>query len=101
MPQTRRLPSSLRHFTPLRLVAAMTAPIVLAAASLVAMPAAAADKSECIAPAKPGGGYDLTCRLAANGLLETGHHRLADDGHLHARWHRCGRLQPRHRGAQR
>ncbi|MBZ9560095.1 MULTISPECIES: tripartite tricarboxylate transporter substrate-binding protein [unclassified Modicisalibacter] len=29
-------------------------------------------KSECIAPAKPGGGYDLTCRLAANGLLETG-----------------------------
>ena len=28
--------------------------------------------TECIAPAKPGGGYDLTCRLAANGLQETG-----------------------------
>lgn len=27
---------------------------------------------ECIAPAKPGGGYDLTCRLLANGLAETG-----------------------------
>lgn len=27
---------------------------------------------ECIAPAKPGGGYDLTCRLAAKGLQETG-----------------------------
>lgn len=30
----------------------------------------AAEKTECIAPAKPGGGYDLTCRLAANGLLD-------------------------------
>ncbi|MDN3521462.1 Bug family tripartite tricarboxylate transporter substrate binding protein [Halomonas ramblicola] len=30
------------------------------------------ESSECIAPAKPGGGYDLTCRLAANGLQETG-----------------------------
>src|SRR5690625_4508338 len=29
-------------------------------------------ETECIAPAKPGGGYDLTCRLAANGLEETG-----------------------------
>lgn len=72
MRQSRRLPSSLRDITPLRLAAAMAAPLALAAASLVAMPAAAADKSECIAPAKPGGGYDLTCRLAANGLLETG-----------------------------
>ncbi|WP_367998333.1 Bug family tripartite tricarboxylate transporter substrate binding protein [Cobetia marina] len=72
MRQSRRLPSSLRDIAPLRLAAAMAAPLALAAASLVAMPAAAADKSECIAPAKPGGGYDLTCRLAANGLLETG-----------------------------
>ncbi len=29
------------------------------------------ESTECIAPAKPGGGYDLTCRLAANGLQET------------------------------
>lgn len=27
--------------------------------------------TECIAPAKPGGGYDLTCRLLANGLQKT------------------------------
>lgn len=29
-------------------------------------------KTECIAPAKPGGGYDLTCRLLASGLEKTG-----------------------------
>ena len=28
------------------------------------------DKTECIAPAKPGGGFDLTCKLAQSGLLE-------------------------------
>lgn len=33
---------------------------------------AQSEATECIAPAKPGGGYDLTCRLAANGLEETG-----------------------------
>lgn len=27
--------------------------------------------TECIAPAKPGGGYDLTCRLLASGLKKT------------------------------
>ncbi|WP_251976292.1 Bug family tripartite tricarboxylate transporter substrate binding protein [Salinicola avicenniae] len=31
---------------------------------------AQAKPPECIAPAKPGGGYDLTCRLAANGLQD-------------------------------
>lgn len=29
-------------------------------------------KPECIAPAKPGGGFDLTCRLAQTALKETG-----------------------------
>ena len=29
-------------------------------------------KPECIAPAKPGGGFDLTCRLAQSALKETG-----------------------------
>lgn len=29
-------------------------------------------KPECIAPAKPGGGFDLTCRIASNGLAEAG-----------------------------
>lgn len=27
---------------------------------------------ECIAPAQPGGGFDLTCRIAENGLRESG-----------------------------
>ncbi|AWB35111.1 Bug family tripartite tricarboxylate transporter substrate binding protein [Orrella marina] len=29
-------------------------------------------KPECIAPAQPGGGFDLTCRLAVGGFAETG-----------------------------
>lgn len=31
---------------------------------------AATDKPECIAPAKPGGGFDLTCKLAQSGLQD-------------------------------
>ncbi len=38
-----------------------------AATSVMAEPT----KPECLAGAKPGGGFDLTCRLAANALLET------------------------------
>jgi putative tricarboxylic transport membrane protein len=44
--------------------------MVLACAAAAAM-AGPLDKTECIAPAKPGGGFDLTCRLAANSLLAT------------------------------
>ena len=45
---------------------------VLVGASLVSAPAfAEPDKPECIAPAKPGGGFDLTCRLALSGMQET------------------------------
>lgn len=29
-------------------------------------------KPECIAPAQPGGGFDLTCRVALNGFQQTG-----------------------------
>jgi putative tricarboxylic transport membrane protein len=29
------------------------------------------DKTECIAPAKPGGGFDLTCKLVQSTLLDT------------------------------
>lgn len=32
----------------------------------------APSKPECIAPAKPGGGFDLTCKLAQSGLKDTG-----------------------------
>ncbi|GAB1583549.1 Bug family tripartite tricarboxylate transporter substrate binding protein [Phyllobacterium phragmitis] len=39
---------------------------VLAGGNASAEPA----KPECLAGAKPGGGFDLTCRLAANSLLE-------------------------------
>lgn len=39
------------------------------AAAGLALPAAAEiDRPECIAPAQPGGGFDLTCRIAQQGL---------------------------------
>ena len=43
-----------------------------AAAALLASVAQAGplDKTECIAPAKPGGGFDLTCKLAQGALQE-------------------------------
>ncbi|WP_111430245.1 tripartite tricarboxylate transporter substrate binding protein [Rhodobacteraceae bacterium DSL-40] len=47
------------------------APFALAAAAAAAfaLPAAAEiDRPECIAPAQPGGGFDLTCRIAQQGL---------------------------------
>ena len=42
----------------------------LACASLAAHAAGPFDKTECIAPAKPGGGFDLTCKLAQQALLD-------------------------------
>lgn len=33
--------------------------------------AALPERTECIAPAKPGGGFDLTCKLVQVSLLET------------------------------
>lgn len=49
-------------------LAAAVAPSVAGAGPL--------DKPECIAPAKPGGGFDLTCKLLQASLQET---RLASD----------------------
>ena len=43
--------------------------LVLAAAATAAV-AGPLDKTECIAPAKPGGGFDLTCKLVQTGLME-------------------------------
>jgi len=42
-------------------------------AASLASPALAFEpvKPECLAPAKPGGGFDLTCRLVSNSLLST------------------------------
>lgn len=47
--------------------------IAAAACALVALSANAnpLDKTECIAPAKPGGGFDLTCKLAQSALLDS------------------------------
>jgi putative tricarboxylic transport membrane protein len=42
--------------------------IALACVATAAM-AGPLDKPECIAPAKPGGGFDLTCKLAQSGLM--------------------------------
>jgi putative tricarboxylic transport membrane protein len=44
----------------------------VACAGLMSLSALAGplDKTECIAPAKPGGGFDLTCKVAQTALLE-------------------------------
>ena len=42
----------------------------LAVAAFAGAALAAPDKPECIAGAKPGGGFDLTCKLAQQGLQE-------------------------------
>lgn len=47
------------------------AAIVLGASVASAPAFAEPEKPECIAPAKPGGGFDLTCRLAMSGLKDT------------------------------
>lgn len=39
-------------------------------AVLASQALAATDKPECIAGAKPGGGFDLTCKLAQQGLQD-------------------------------
>jgi putative tricarboxylic transport membrane protein len=43
--------------------------LVLAGAAAAAA-AGPLDKTECIAPAKPGGGFDLTCKLAQSALMD-------------------------------
>ncbi len=43
--------------------------LVLACAATAGV-AGPLDKTECIAPAKPGGGFDLTCKLAQSALLD-------------------------------
>ena len=59
-----RRPSMIR-FSPFL---AATAFAALVAGTAQAEPA----KPECIAPAQPGGGFDLTCRLAVNAFKNTG-----------------------------
>lgn len=51
-----------------RRIAALAGSVLLA---LAAPAQAAPEKTECLVGAKPGGGFDLTCRLVANSLLAT------------------------------
>ena len=48
--------------------------IALMASSLLGASLALAEpkRPECIAPAKPGGGFDITCKLAQSGLKDSG-----------------------------
>jgi putative tricarboxylic transport membrane protein len=50
----------------------ITSKLIAAAISAVALTATAGplDKTECIAPAKPGGGFDLTCKLVQSALQD-------------------------------
>ena len=43
--------------------------LLLTGSALLAHAAGPLEKTECIAPAKPGGGFDLTCKLVQSGLL--------------------------------
>src|SRR5512141_1348627 len=43
---------------------------VLLACAAAATMAGPFEKTECIAPAKPGGGFDLTCKLVQSGLMD-------------------------------
>lgn len=60
----------LKKYTYLSL--AVTAALSLSACNKHKAEAGAPSKPECIAPAKPGGGFDLTCKLAQSGLKDTG-----------------------------
>ncbi|MFT4192153.1 MAG: tripartite tricarboxylate transporter substrate binding protein [Comamonas sp.] len=54
-----------------RIASGLAASAVLAAAGLATTHAQAEpNRPECIAPAQPGGGFDLTCRLAQSALRE-------------------------------
>ena len=46
--------------------------IALCLCTTTAFAAQAPSRTECIAPAKPGGGFDLTCKLIQVSLMETG-----------------------------
>lgn len=53
-----------------QLLRTLTASILLMSTSVLAEQAPS--RTECIAPAKPGGGFDLTCKLIQVSMMETG-----------------------------
>lgn len=56
----------------LRLATATVLGICALSASMATYAADEPRRPECIAPAQPGGGFDLTCRLATEGLKKSG-----------------------------
>ena len=67
--------------------------IALCLCTTSAFAAEAPSRTECIAPAKPGGGFDLTCKLIQVSLMETGAIEKTDARHLYARRRGRGGLQ--------
>lgn len=53
-----------------QLVRTLAASVLLMSVSVLAQEAPS--RTECIAPAKPGGGFDLTCKLIQVSMMETG-----------------------------
>ena len=54
-----------------QLLSTLAASVLMISASVV-QAQDAPSRTECIAPAKPGGGFDLTCKLIQVSMLETG-----------------------------
>ena len=50
----------------------LAASLATALLTLPTFSVAAPDKPECVAPAKPGGGFDLTCRIVQTAMTEAG-----------------------------
>ncbi len=73
--------------------------IALCLCTTTAFAAQAPSRTECIAPAKPGGGFDLTCKLIQVSLMETGAIEKTDARYLYARRRRRGGLQRHRRSA--
>lgn len=53
-----------------QLLRTLTASMLLMSTSVLAEQVPS--RTECIAPAKPGGGFDLTCKLIQVSMMETG-----------------------------
>lgn len=64
--QTRSTPR--KTGGPARILRLGAAAIVAAGLGAPALAQAEIDRPECVAPAQPGGGFDLTCRIAQGGL---------------------------------
>ncbi len=63
--------------------------IALCLCTTTTFAAQAPSRTECIAPAKPGGGFDLTCKLIQVSLMETGAIEKTDARYLYARRRRA------------